>query len=136
MRWAVVVVFFGVGRFPFAGRVVEAWRLVAVADRVVESLFLWIRLDGLRPDEHPMRRFSPRVEEDDRQAALPEHPGQRDQTGNDISTPELTQEQRLDMMEADLELIGLEAPGDGKKIVEDKFDDWHNWEDQVVSMGR
>jgi len=40
------------------------------------------------------------------------------------------------MMDADLELIGLDAPGDGKKIVEDKFDDWHNWEDQVVSMGR
>jgi GDPmannose 4,6-dehydratase len=40
------------------------------------------------------------------------------------------------MMDADLELIGLEAPGDGKKIVEDKFDVWHNWEDQIVSMGR
>lgn len=40
------------------------------------------------------------------------------------------------MMDADLELIGLEAPGHGKKIVDDKFDDWHNWEDQVVSMGR
>ena len=34
------------------------------------------------------------------------------------------------------ELVGLEAPGEGKKIVEEKFDDWHNWEDQVVSMGR
>jgi len=40
------------------------------------------------------------------------------------------------MMDADLELIGLEAPGEGKKVVEEKFDDWHNWEDQVVSMGR
>ncbi len=40
------------------------------------------------------------------------------------------------MMDADLELIGMDAPGDGKKIVEDKFDDWHNWEDQIVSMGR
>lgn len=40
------------------------------------------------------------------------------------------------MMDADLELVGLDAPGDGKKIVEDKFDDWHKWEDQVVSMGR
>jgi len=40
------------------------------------------------------------------------------------------------MMDADLELIGLEAPGNGKKIVDEKFDDWHNWEDQVVSMGR
>jgi len=40
------------------------------------------------------------------------------------------------MMDADLELIGLESPGNGKKIVDKKFDDWHNWEDQVVSMGR
>ena len=40
------------------------------------------------------------------------------------------------MMDADLELMGLEAPGEGKKIVEDQFDDWHNWKDQVVSMGR
>jgi GDPmannose 4,6-dehydratase len=40
------------------------------------------------------------------------------------------------MMDADLELMGLEAPGEGKKIIEEKFNDWHNWEDQVVSMGR
>ena len=40
------------------------------------------------------------------------------------------------MMDADLELVGLEAPGEGKKIVNEKFDDWHNWEDQVISMGR
>jgi GDPmannose 4,6-dehydratase len=40
------------------------------------------------------------------------------------------------MVDADLELIGLESPGKGRQIVEEKFDDWHNWEDQVVSMGR
>ena len=40
------------------------------------------------------------------------------------------------MMDADLELIGQDAPGEGKAIVEDQFDDWHNWEDQVVSMGK
>ena len=40
------------------------------------------------------------------------------------------------MMDADLELVGLEAPGEGKKIVKNKFDDWHKWEDQVISMGR
>ena len=40
------------------------------------------------------------------------------------------------MVDADLELLGLEAPGDGKKIVEQKFSDWHRWEDQIVSMGR
>ncbi|MFO8036871.1 MAG: GDP-mannose 4,6-dehydratase [Anaerolineales bacterium] len=40
------------------------------------------------------------------------------------------------MMDADLELVGLEAPGEGKAIVRDKFGDWHNWEDQVVSMGQ
>jgi GDPmannose 4,6-dehydratase len=40
------------------------------------------------------------------------------------------------MMDADLELLGQEAPGEGKEIVENSFDDWHNWEDQVVSMGK
>jgi GDPmannose 4,6-dehydratase len=40
------------------------------------------------------------------------------------------------MVDADLELVGLEAPGDGKKIIEEKFNGWHRWEDQVISMGR
>jgi len=40
------------------------------------------------------------------------------------------------MVDADLELLGLEAPGEGKKIIEEKFSDWHRWEDQIVSMGR
>jgi GDPmannose 4,6-dehydratase len=40
------------------------------------------------------------------------------------------------MMDADLELVGLDSPGDGKGIVKKKFDDWHKWEDQVISMGR
>ncbi len=40
------------------------------------------------------------------------------------------------MVDADLELAGLEAPGEGQRILEDKFSGWHRWEDQVVSMGR
>jgi GDPmannose 4,6-dehydratase len=40
------------------------------------------------------------------------------------------------MVDADLELVGLDAPGEGKKIIEEKFSRWHKWEDQVVSMGR
>lgn len=40
------------------------------------------------------------------------------------------------MMDADLELVGLEPPGEGKRIVQEKFPGWHKWEDQVVSMGR
>jgi GDPmannose 4,6-dehydratase len=40
------------------------------------------------------------------------------------------------MVDADLELLGLDAPGDGRKIIEEKFSGWHSWEDQVVSMGR
>ena len=40
------------------------------------------------------------------------------------------------MVDADLELMGLEAPGEGKKVLDEKFGDWHNWEDQVVSMER
>ncbi len=40
------------------------------------------------------------------------------------------------MVDADLELMGLDAPGEGKKIIKEKFSGWHRWEDQVVSMGR
>lgn len=38
------------------------------------------------------------------------------------------------MVDADLEKLGLSSPGDGRKILEAKFDGWHRWEDQVVSM--
>jgi GDPmannose 4,6-dehydratase len=40
------------------------------------------------------------------------------------------------MVDADLELEGLEAPGEGKEVVDEKFGDWHDWGHQVVSMGR
>ena len=40
------------------------------------------------------------------------------------------------MVDADLELIGLEKPGEGKNIIEEKFGDWHNWNAQVVSMDK
>jgi GDPmannose 4,6-dehydratase len=38
------------------------------------------------------------------------------------------------MVDADLELRGLKSPGDGRRILEEKFDAWHRWEDQVISM--
>jgi GDPmannose 4,6-dehydratase len=38
------------------------------------------------------------------------------------------------MIDADLELIGLESPGEGVRVLEEKFGDWHHWKDQVVSM--
>ncbi len=40
------------------------------------------------------------------------------------------------MVDADLELKGQPCPSEGKKIVENIFDDWHRWEHQVVSMER
>jgi GDPmannose 4,6-dehydratase len=41
------------------------------------------------------------------------------------------------MVDADLELAGLTAPGEGKKVVDQKFGgDWHHWKFQVVSMER
>ena len=39
------------------------------------------------------------------------------------------------MVDADLELIGLESPGEGAKIIEKHHGDWHRWDSQVVSMG-
>jgi GDPmannose 4,6-dehydratase len=38
------------------------------------------------------------------------------------------------MVDADLELLGLPSKGEGKKIVEEHFGDWHQWGDQVRSM--
>ncbi len=40
------------------------------------------------------------------------------------------------MVDADLELAGLDLPGEGKRILEERFNGWHRWEHQVVSMER
>ena len=40
------------------------------------------------------------------------------------------------MVDADLELAGLESPGEGRKILEANHGKWHRWDDQVVSMAR
>lgn len=39
------------------------------------------------------------------------------------------------MVDADLELLGLESPGEGRKILEAHHGIWHRWDSQVVSMG-
>ena len=38
------------------------------------------------------------------------------------------------MVDADMELFGLEAPGAGRVIIDETHGDWHTWEDQIVSM--
>ena len=40
------------------------------------------------------------------------------------------------MVDADLELIGLPHPGEGRKIIDEKFNGWHRWESQVISMDK
>jgi GDPmannose 4,6-dehydratase len=40
------------------------------------------------------------------------------------------------MVDADLELLGLDSPGEGRKIVEQCFDGWHHWDNQVPTMER
>ena len=40
------------------------------------------------------------------------------------------------MVDADLELAGLESPGEGRKTLEKCFGNWHRWEQQVISMER
>lgn len=40
------------------------------------------------------------------------------------------------MVDADLQLAGLEPLGEGKRIIEEKFGNWHRWDAQVVSMGK
>ena len=38
------------------------------------------------------------------------------------------------MVDADLEVAGLTCPGEGRRILRKRFDGWHCWENQVVSM--
>ncbi|MBP1693010.1 MAG: gmd [Chloroflexi bacterium] len=38
------------------------------------------------------------------------------------------------MVDADLELIGQPAPGDGRRALESQHGRWHRWEDQLASM--
>lgn len=38
------------------------------------------------------------------------------------------------MVDADLELFGLDSPGEGRQILKLMEKGWHRWEDQVVSM--
>jgi len=38
------------------------------------------------------------------------------------------------MVDADLECIGLTCPGEGKKIIQEKFNDWLFWDEQIFSM--
>jgi hypothetical protein len=40
------------------------------------------------------------------------------------------------MLDADLELLGLASPGEGRKIVEQGFDGWHHWDQQISTMER
>ena len=38
------------------------------------------------------------------------------------------------MVDADLELAGLDSPGDGQRILEKHHGQWHRWKDQVITM--
>jgi GDPmannose 4,6-dehydratase len=38
------------------------------------------------------------------------------------------------MVDADMELAGLQSPGEGRKILEAQHGAWHRWEHQVMSM--
>lgn len=40
------------------------------------------------------------------------------------------------MVDADMERMGLEPPGEGRRILEKHHGNWHRWEDQAVSMER
>lgn len=40
------------------------------------------------------------------------------------------------MVDADLELLGLHHPGEGKKIIDEKFNGWHRWDEQVITMDK
>ena len=38
------------------------------------------------------------------------------------------------MVDADLEMVGLDPIGEGVRILEENFDDWHRWESGVSAV--
>ncbi len=38
------------------------------------------------------------------------------------------------MVDADLEAVGLEPIGEGLKILDEHFDDWHRWDTGVTAV--
>jgi GDPmannose 4,6-dehydratase len=38
------------------------------------------------------------------------------------------------MVDAEMELVGLQPPGEGRKALEANHGKWHRWEDQIASM--
>lgn len=38
------------------------------------------------------------------------------------------------MADADIEAVGLDPPGEGKRILEEKFSGWHRWEGAVTNL--
>ncbi len=38
------------------------------------------------------------------------------------------------MVDADMERLGLQSPGEGRKLLQEKFSGWHRWDQQVISM--
>ena len=38
------------------------------------------------------------------------------------------------MVDADLEMVGLEPIGEGVRILEDNFGDWHRWENGITAV--
>jgi hypothetical protein len=38
------------------------------------------------------------------------------------------------MVDADMESVGLEPIGEGHKIMEESFSDWHRWETGVSAL--
>ena len=39
------------------------------------------------------------------------------------------------MVDADIESFGLKSPGEGARIIEKRYGEWHRWDSQVISMG-
>jgi hypothetical protein len=38
------------------------------------------------------------------------------------------------MVDADMEAVGLKPPGQGRKILQEKLGDWHQWHSSVTDL--
>jgi GDP-mannose 4,6-dehydratase len=57
------------------------------------------------------------------------HLGAQSHVKVSFDTPEYTGD--ITMVNADLERVGLASPGEGRRILHNKFDAWHRWHDAV-----
>lgn len=93
----------------------------------LEAVFAYVGLDWQKYVEIDPRYFRPTKVE----VVLADPTKARDKLGWD---PKVTFKELVRIMvDADMEAAGMEPPGEGKRILEEKFAGWHRWDTGVTA---